>query len=285
MSLFPLDYSEKMLTVALGYLLSKKEGRLGSPEKPLSDLGLLSYRNYWTLAVFYFLRFASDEVTIEGEWRRVEPTGHCPDWCSCIPADITAATSMTPEDVVYILREQDMITLPGSLSGRFRAPATSKYKSRETAGKPGSVATTNVNGTSSASSRPRGGVAANRAAVESKEKEALAIPKEYRILIDREYLNAHIKNFEAKNYMRVKPEALKWSPFLVQMPLPVVQSAVAIAPTVGPNGHSAPTEKGEDAATTAPGPPKTMASRVNEAADSDAGDTDSLFDGDMDSEP
>jgi hypothetical protein len=53
--------------VAAGYLLSKKEGRAGSPEKPLSDLGLLSYRNYWTLAVFYFLAQAPSRITFDGQ--------------------------------------------------------------------------------------------------------------------------------------------------------------------------------------------------------------------------
>lgn len=71
------------LLIAFSYELSKVEGRTGSPEKPLSDLGLMSYRAYWTDTIVGYLLSATEEVTIE---------------------EISQKTSITTQDILHTLQ-------------------------------------------------------------------------------------------------------------------------------------------------------------------------------------
>lgn len=56
----------------LGYELSKIEQMVGSPEKPLSDLGKLSYRSYWSWILLDILRNFRGTLSIK-DLRSVVP--------------------------------------------------------------------------------------------------------------------------------------------------------------------------------------------------------------------
>ncbi|KAI3651530.1 hypothetical protein MP228_002833 [Amoeboaphelidium protococcarum] len=77
------------LLIQFSYELSKSEMKLGSPEKPLSDLGLLSYRSYWSEVLLnYLFTHTAQEVSIEG---------------------LSALTSMTNEDILHTAQALDLL--------------------------------------------------------------------------------------------------------------------------------------------------------------------------------
>eukprot|EP00884_Botryococcus_braunii_P019696 jgi/Botrbrau1/640/Bobra.0161s0029.1 len=53
--------------ISMSYELSKIEGKVGTPERPLSDLGQVSYRGYWTREILKVLmtKLAGDKISIK----------------------------------------------------------------------------------------------------------------------------------------------------------------------------------------------------------------------------
>jgi len=76
------------LLISFSYELSKKEAKIGTPEKPLSDLGLLSYRSYWTQVILEILRKHKGNISI---------------------LDISNMTSIRTEDVISTLQSLQLI--------------------------------------------------------------------------------------------------------------------------------------------------------------------------------
>jgi len=57
-------YGKQM--ISLSYELSHREGRKGSPEKPLSDLGQITYKSFWAQALLELLRqFGNRPTSVE----------------------------------------------------------------------------------------------------------------------------------------------------------------------------------------------------------------------------
>lgn len=84
------------LLIAFSYELSKREGKLGSPEKPLSDLGLLGYRAFWQETIVDLLMDWKGEASVE---------------------EVGAASAMTTNDVLHTLQNLNMLRYSVSANG------------------------------------------------------------------------------------------------------------------------------------------------------------------------
>lgn len=84
------------LLIDMSYELSRIELRVGHPEHPLSDLGILAYRGYWRSSLLCYLREhrKADRVNIK---------------------DISLATRITPVDIVNQLMFDKLIALKGGI--------------------------------------------------------------------------------------------------------------------------------------------------------------------------
>ncbi|XP_071604323.1 histone acetyltransferase KAT6B isoform X2 [Heliangelus exortis] len=79
----------ELLLGTTGYLLSRREGQAGSPEKPLSDLGRLSYLAYWKSVILEYLNCHHEkQISIKG---------------------MSRATGMCPHDIATTLQQHSMI--------------------------------------------------------------------------------------------------------------------------------------------------------------------------------
>lgn len=76
------------LLIAFSYELSKMECVIASPEKPLSDLGLLSYRSYWSWVLLEQLRSSSRPLSVK---------------------DLSYKTSITEQDVISTLQSMNLL--------------------------------------------------------------------------------------------------------------------------------------------------------------------------------
>lgn len=77
------------LLIDFSYMLSKLEGKPGTPEKPLSDLGLISYRSYWRNKVLNYINDHKNETVLV--------------------TDISNFTGILFEDVVLALNDLDLL--------------------------------------------------------------------------------------------------------------------------------------------------------------------------------
>jgi len=149
------------MLIDFSYLLTKNEKKMGSPEKPLSDMGLVSYRGYWRLTLSELLKSHTGPISI---------------------SEISDRTGMTPDDIVSALE---------GLRALVRDPVT----------------------------------------------------KSYALRVDHVYCTEYIEKHAKKNYPKINPEALIWTPYVMNRGLTQHYEEGPTLHTVAPREEDEPSEE------------------------------------------
>uniref|UniRef100_A0A6S8D5C7 histone acetyltransferase n=1 Tax=Aplanochytrium stocchinoi TaxID=215587 RepID=A0A6S8D5C7_9STRA len=110
--------------IEFSYELSKKEKRVGSPEKPLSDLGQVSYRSFWARALLEALQ---------------TPAALQQDKLSLI--DLACITSIKIEDIILTLNYLGIIKYVGGQHCIYATPEIVTEKLKQFSGRGPRVST------------------------------------------------------------------------------------------------------------------------------------------------
>ncbi|KAK0433936.1 acyl-CoA N-acyltransferase [Desarmillaria tabescens] len=94
-----------MLMIEFSYELSRRDGKIGSPERPLSDLGLRSYLAYWVATLVRFFRRLLTVMPIGST--QIITKGH--------PPDLRSPSTEASEDGIGVKRKKKHIGWDGEL--------------------------------------------------------------------------------------------------------------------------------------------------------------------------
>lgn len=163
-----------MFAIDFSYLLSRKEEKIGTPERPLSKLGFLSYKRYWTTAIFKALLHTTEPHTL---------------------GQLSEVTGMTIPDVTFTLRLNHLIHSVNTSDGdNHYVNESNTYRTR--------------------TNKPVLEEHPERVKNDDPTSVPVPGPNTYRISFNRNTLEAYLAKDAAKDYVRLDKDQLRWQPFI-----------------------------------------------------------------------